>query len=323
MEAEAERGPAAAPVSLAPVPAPALAPVLVPACNNNNNNNNVVLSADVGRKNLALCLLRPGDDALGRGDTVLEWALLTVGEPSAKGVLDALQAVRHWRFDEVVIEKQPPKNPSMKRFEAYLEAYAAALGVPVYVQDAKHKLAFAAQTPWWPPGRVEAWTYAARKKLAVQTVAAFLDACPQEPTAGPAFRASKKKDDLADSLLQAMAYAHNVAPMVRVRRAVAQAQPSSQPSSQPGGAARVVARKPTDRQMETYRLTKPGIKYVLRGELARRSPEARVRAVLARLDAEPRLATAVRREFGTAEDAVAQLAPVPRGGAAAAAATGF
>jgi hypothetical protein len=89
----------------------------------------------------------------------------------------------------------------------------------VTVQDAKHKLAYAASTPWWPQAVADTgndWTYALRKKLSVLTTRAFLEAAADGRAAADnrafaaTFASARKKDDLADSLLQAMAYCHNV-----------------------------------------------------------------------------------------------------------------
>lgn len=109
-----------------------------------------VLSIDVGRKNLALCALVAGDCARGSKDVIRHWTVTTC-EPTAAGIAVALRALP-WtaQCDEVVIERQPNRNPTMSRLQHYLEMYFVMHDKPVTVQDAKHKLAFAAGTPWWP-----------------------------------------------------------------------------------------------------------------------------------------------------------------------------
>lgn len=168
-----------------------------------------VVSIDVGRKNLALCLVRAGEEP--SADRVEQWTV-TACEPSSAGMRDALESLA-WatECDEVVIERQPPSNPTMCRLQHYIEMFYAMHRKPVTVQDAKHKLAYAASTPWWPPGAVEGWNYRIRKKLSVAVAAAFVAATAQDQGVAAAFQGSAKKDDFADSLLQGQAYCHGAA----------------------------------------------------------------------------------------------------------------
>lgn len=172
----------------------------------------MIASIDVGRKNLAVCALDPGECRSGRDDVIRHWTVTTC-DPTARGMFEALRDLP-WVLDsrEVVVERQPPKNPTMTRLQHYIEMYFAGHGRPVTVQDAKHKLAWAASTAWWPADQATSWSYHARKKLSVLTTKGFLEACPQPPGVLETFEASKKKDDLADSFLQAQAFAHNVRP---------------------------------------------------------------------------------------------------------------
>lgn len=173
-----------------------------------------VLSVDPGRKNLGLCVLAADlADPTGAHDLIEYW---TVREAPAdahglkRALTDMLDGVA---YDEVVIERQPPRNPSMKRLEHLFEMYFAMLNKPVRVFDARNKLAFAMRTPHWATaGRGVVWSnYGHRKKLAVTIVAAFLEASGAHNTAFQSmFKTAKKKDDFSDALLQAQAYAHNV-----------------------------------------------------------------------------------------------------------------
>jgi hypothetical protein len=65
---------------------------------------------------------------------------------------------------------------------------------------------FASKTPWWPQDIVvtNKWSYYTRKSAAIKTVRAFLKETHSE--FAPFFESCAKKDDLADALLQAMAF---------------------------------------------------------------------------------------------------------------------
>jgi hypothetical protein len=157
-----------------------------------------VLSIDPGTKNLALCVLDT--------DVITFWKVCAI--PSdVYGVIHVLDTVLHdIEYDETVIERQPPKNRAMKRFEHLFEMYFAMRRKPVHVIDSRQKLACASKTPFWT-GDKGTLSYYMRKKVSVSTVARFLDATRERhPMYHDFFMASKKKDDLADALLQAQAF---------------------------------------------------------------------------------------------------------------------
>ncbi len=175
-----------------------------------------VLSIDPGRKNLGLCVLDIDvHTRTGINDTVLFWKVCETPTDIA-GVIDVLEsALDGIEYDETVIERQPPKNSTMKRFEHIFEMYFAMQRKPVYVIDSRHKLSFAAKTPFWTGGTVEpgkgSWNYYKRKKISLTTVAKFLDATrDRHQQFHELFQKSQKKDDLSDSLLQAQSFAHVV-----------------------------------------------------------------------------------------------------------------
>ena len=240
-----------------------------------------ILGVDVGRLNLGLCLLRPGADA--SVDVVERWAVLESGGAQARDVHACLETagVRAWLAPDtaVVIERQPAKNPSMTRIQHYLEMYFAAQ--PTTVQDPKNKLYYAATTPWWPAGSEEReWTYRRRKRLAIDTAAAF--AVGQPPEVRAVFEASRKKDDLADALLHAMAFAH---------------APRRPPplAHDVGKVTKVTARAPTARQLRSG-LSMSNVKHLLRGA-------ADADEVASRASAHPALRRAIAKWFGDAAGA--------------------
>lgn len=163
----------------------------------------MILSIDVGSRNLGLCVL-------GAGNVIHHWKVLELPMPlTAKGVSETVaETMAGWQeVQDVVIERQPGKNLLMQRVQHYCEMLFHCLGKKVTIMEARAKLTFASTTPWWPEGlAMKKWTYYTRKTAAVNTVRAFLDNTPQQPEFVQVFTQSRKKDDLADSLLQAMAF---------------------------------------------------------------------------------------------------------------------
>lgn len=174
-----------------------------------------MLSIDVGKKNLALCCVEPGEDPHGRQDRIVHW-VVTSTLPTCQAVADTLRlaGVPAWLPDitDVAIERQPGKNTPMVRLQCYLEMFFAMHDKRVVLVDSRHKLSFAAATPFWSGGIPSNWSYYTRKKLAVQCTRSFLEGTHQPDGVTALFNACSKQDDLADSLWQGMAYAHVVAP---------------------------------------------------------------------------------------------------------------
>lgn len=166
----------------------------------------IVLSIDPGRKNLGACLLKIGACPKGTQDEILSWSLVPAPTDPAQFAATIAALTRGKHFDEVVVEQQPPKNSMMLRLEAWIEMIFAIQNVPLTTLHATCKLKFAATTPHWPPTTGDGWTYVKRKKLSVRTAEGF--AATQSHAIKDLFANSPKRDDLADALLQAQAYAH-------------------------------------------------------------------------------------------------------------------
>ena len=212
-----------------------------------------VLGVDVGRKNLAMCLVEPGLDFVD--DVILGWAVVSI-DPTPAGVIAGLKSIENWPpATHVAIERQPNKNPTMKRLEHQLEMYFATAGVPATVIDAKHKLSFAAQTPWWPTRSIDTWSYHERKKLSVETVTAMLSGTAQSQEIRDTFEKSRKKDDLADACLHAMAFAHNLAGRL---------------DDGPRAARKIKPVKPTPQHVSSGKYTQAGLKHLCAKHLASR-----------------------------------------------------
>lgn len=249
-----------------------------------------VLGIDVGSKNLALCLIEHNDDPQSPATTrIVRWAVISADGTTAEAIKSALDGVKiqEWLDSAsritVVIERQPSKNPTMTRIQHYLEMYAAFHSVPSILQDSKFKLFYAATTPWWPKDLATSeWTYARRKKLAVETAKRFLDVTDQAPEMRVIFAESSKKDDLADSLLHAMAYAY----------ATSKLETSSGLNKKK---KKVVARAPTAKQRLAGKLSPSNVKWALG------TKKEGVDACLMKLDDQLKRAVmrAVKRHFGS------------------------
>jgi hypothetical protein len=103
-----------------------------------------------------------------------------------------------WILDAttVIIEKQPDKNRSMKGVENLLHTYFLVKEKDVTIWDARHKVPDVAG-----PGKAR---YAQRKKTSIERARAFIVETNQEWVTF--FDKHKKKDDLADTVMQALSF---------------------------------------------------------------------------------------------------------------------
>jgi hypothetical protein len=186
----------------------------------------MVIGIDPGALNLALCQV--DDDK-----KIKNWAVICI-KSDAQGIYKGLKDMHFddWIFenDTAVIERQPSKNPRAVRIQHYIEMFIASNGGDVYCIDPKHKLSYASSTSWWPSRDVDVWNYNTRKKLSVETVTAFLEDTEQDPEFVEMFQNSKKKDDLADALLHALAYMNirqTLKPRSKAERNIKPVKPSA------------------------------------------------------------------------------------------------
>lgn len=156
----------------------------------------MLLSIDVGIKNLAMCLIDPGTKKIH------EWEVAGVPPQSSDGLFPSLKKhldARHWVRQvpgTVLIEKQPDKNRTIKSVEHFLHTYFLCSGKEVIIWDARHKIPDVAG-----PGRAK---YLERKKASIERCRTFIQAT--NPDWVGHFDAHKKKDDLADTCMQALSY---------------------------------------------------------------------------------------------------------------------
>jgi len=187
----------------------------------------MLLSIDCGIKNLALCLIDPVTKRIH------QWDVSGVPPMHADGIFPCL--VRHlnekpWILGArtVIIEKQPDKNRGMKAVENLLHAYFLIKDGEreVVIWDARHKIPDIAGA-----GKAR---YAQRKKASIERARTFIDATDVNRDWIKVFDGHKKKDDLADTVMQALSFID--------KRPV---------QEEPAKPKRVAPRKPTDNQQRT------------------------------------------------------------------------
>jgi len=165
-----------------------------------------ILSFDVGSKNLAYTIIDTSESV-----KILQWNIIDVSVTKKENECVTLvnkldEIIDIVLCDIVLIEKQPSKNNKMRIIEGLLNAYFVIKGVTckespiskVIVYSAKHKLGKDTFK-----GKMN---YLQRKKLGVFRCEKFLNQVKQSCEMHDLFLASKKKDDLADCLLQALSY---------------------------------------------------------------------------------------------------------------------
>jgi hypothetical protein len=161
----------------------------------------LTLSFDVGYKNLSYCKLASDTH------TIVDWNVCAI--PSNGTNVQKVTAFLFETFgadipeiDAVLVEKQPARNVKMRLIETMLLTFFATHGVrTVLSYSAKHKLGSVGKQT---RGKKN---YSLRKKTSVLMCSSYLEKI-DNPTHVAIFQQSKKKDDLADALLQYLSYIH-------------------------------------------------------------------------------------------------------------------
>lgn len=200
-----------------------------------------VLSFDIGIKNLAYCLFCYDPCSLEFDFEIIDWNILDISITEKKNVIDCqsdkLFQTLHDTFGDkeinyVVIENQPVlKNPVMKTVQIMVYSYFKIRkmlqeeieGVSMVNAGNKLKFAFNVLQPFLTndtdefndiPTSINSKTkYKDTKNASIQYVRALLskkDHTKQQTY----FDQFKKKDDLADTLLQGLYYSHNHIKMI-------------------------------------------------------------------------------------------------------------
>ena len=217
----------------------------------------MLLSIDCGIKNLAMCLIDPITKKIH------EWDVSGVPPNHADGIFPCL--VRHlnekpWILGAttVIIEKQPDRNRSMKAVENLLHTYFLVKDPtrPVVIWDARHKIPDVAGA-----GKAR---YAQRKKTSIERARKFIAGDGPNKELVPFFDAHKKRDDLADTVMQALSFIDK--------------RPRADPSDAAPKVKKVSPRKPTENQART-KYSKANLAYLVK---TKSKQDARFKKDLAR-----------------------------------------
>jgi len=159
----------------------------------------MILSFDVGTKNLSLC-------KLDNQKEIHEWQLINIGSVNAESLCNRLDSINGLMNDVklVVIEKQIRANIKMIRMSTMLETWCfmrkMQKGMKVILCPAAKRLEFIGYTR--DSGLTKGRQYRARKTACVEYAKDVLCGSPWLEH----LESSSKKDDLADCLCQALVY---------------------------------------------------------------------------------------------------------------------
>jgi len=157
----------------------------------------MLLSIDCGIKNLAMCLIDP------TSRKIHQWDVSGVPPLHKDGLFPCM--IRHlkekpWVLEAktVVIEKQPETNKGMKSVEHLLHTYFLINNKDVVIWDARHKIPDIAGA-----GKAR---YTERKKASIERARKFIEVIGPNRDWVSFFDSHKKKDDLADTVMQALSF---------------------------------------------------------------------------------------------------------------------
>ena len=192
----------------------------------------MLLSIDVGFKNMAICGLSKNEITL--------WQIinLTYGNDACTSIISAFDQLHEKIKDAtIVIERQMTRK--MTNLQCYLEMYFRMKGHSVIIYSPKHKLAGSGKEN---SGK---GLYQARKKASVQLCQEWLTTNPQDAWVMDLWKKTKKKDDISDALMMALAYqAHPIQDITQITK-------------------KIIARKPTALQEKRGNYSKSNLKYLL------------------------------------------------------------
>lgn len=249
-----------------------------------------IISYDIGLVNLAMCIYDP------QLKKIIAWELInarTTGDMCAH-LVELLQA-RDELFEEpqiVLIERQSKRSCKLQAVASYLQMYFTLKHKQVVLYSPVFKLL---GTDMECKGK---HNYTQRKKAAIKLTTDFLAENPQEERFHKMFTSLKKRDDVADALMQVLAYAKVPDPNKLLN-----------PPKKP-----LKARKPQPKQIQKGKLTKNYILWMLINhypQLAKKTvyiPEISETEQLVRcIQTDKIFMKSVLRHYNTAQDCVTSM----------------
>lgn len=195
-----------------------------------------ILTIDVGIKNLAFCLLE-------NNVSIVAWKVINVGYGNdiCKAIIKEFNEYAELFKDSVVlIERQMTRK--MTNIQCYIEMYFRMKEyTDVIIYSPVYKLHGTGQENSGGGKK----KYGARKQAAIHLSREWLEQNPQEAWVDTLWKATKKKDDLSDTLCMAISYIKN---------------PVKDPTNV---FKKIYARKPTPKQETSGNYSKSNIKYLL------------------------------------------------------------
>ena len=196
----------------------------------------MILSIDVGIRNLAMCLI---DDE----KVIQHWDVSGIPPESSDGLFICMRNhlnARPWTLEAktILIERQPDRNKRMKMVENFLYSYFI-IKIPdsnAIIYDARHKIPDVVGA-----GKAQ---YRKRKNTSIERCKQFLECDEKNAHWRETFNKSKKKDDLADTVMQALSYNP--------------VEPKTKTKSKTTTTKKVVGRKPNENQKKT-KYSKPNL----------------------------------------------------------------
>jgi hypothetical protein len=192
-----------------------------------------ILSFDIGIKNLAYCLLEYDASDSDLNFNIIEWDVINIENETNTCYHDTLFITLHKLFgqthiDYVIIENQPAlKNPVMKTIQIMVYSYFKHMQIlndkeiiDIRMCNACNKLRFAMKL--YPISELNLKTpesnkYKRNKEAAIAYTSKLINAQDKRENI-EFFESFKKKDDLADTLLQGLYFCSTLTKTVSTKR---------------------------------------------------------------------------------------------------------